>query len=151
MSTAGDVAALTVAAVQGIGLVKAGGTALDSASVVLRKVPSLPSGKEPPQVVVTVEDEGQTEYLTATTKLKKCAVAVTIISGNGQKLLDDSTVRTWRQQIEGVLDRRSTWVTLTGWSETNVTNKAPFDTGALSKDLNYSIVAAEVQVVEVRT
>lgn len=127
--------------------------ALSGVTVVKRKTPSVPEGTTAPlpQVVITVGEEGPTEYLTATTKLKTYPLAATIVTAGGVPLADDPTVRAWRQQIEEKLDARATWAGLAGFNEVNITNKLPFDASALAKDFNYSPVVAEVEVLEART
>lgn len=124
--------------------------ALPSVTCVKRKTPSRPEGATAPlpEVVVSVGEEGKAERLTAQTKLKTYPVAVTIVTAGGQKAADDPTVRDWRQQIEQALFARATWSGIDGWSVVNITDKAPFDTAALSKDFNYSTIVAEVEVVE---
>lgn len=120
--------------------------------VVKRKKPDVPEGDTVglPQAVVSVGEEGKTEYLTAVKKLKTYPAAVTIVTGGGMKAADDAQVRQWREQIERKLESYATWSGFAGWNETNITNKAPFDASALSKDFNYSTVVADVQVIETK-
>jgi len=121
---------------------------------VKRKTPSVPEGDTLglPQFVISVGEEGKVETLTATEKLKRYPVAVTIVTGGGSKAADDPTLRSWRQQLEQKLDARDTWRTdVAGFNEVNITNKLPFDASALAKDFNYATVVAEVQVIEART
>ncbi len=144
----GDIA---LAAVLAIGIVRpADGQPVPG---VKRKLPAVPEGdtKGLPQFVVSVDGEGPTEYLTATQKLKRYPVAVTIVTAGGQQTGDDATVRKWRELIEKKLDARATWAGLTGWNEVNITSKPPFDVAALPKDFNFATVVAEVQVIEART
>ncbi len=124
--------------------------------VVARKTPSVPEGSAAalPQIVISCGEEGRSEYLTATLKSKTYPVAVTIVAGTGQQLADDATVRQWRQQIELALEARTSWQTgsaaVSGWNRSTVTNKAPFDAGALRTDFNYSVVMCDVEVIEAR-
>lgn len=126
--------------------------ALSGVTVVKRKTPSLPEGTSAglPQVVISVGEEGRTEYLSATKKLKTYPVAATIVTAGGQQAADDATVRDWRQRIELKLEARATWTGLAGWNRVVITNKAPFDQATLSKDYNYATVVAEIEVVETR-
>jgi hypothetical protein len=121
---------------------------------VKRKTPSLPEGTSAnpplPQFVISVGAEARSEYVTATQKLKTYPVAVTIVSNTGQQQADDNTVRLWRQQIELALENWASWSNLPGFNDAVLANKAPFDTGALSKDYSYATVVAEVQILEVR-
>jgi hypothetical protein len=146
----GDVAKT---AIDALAIIPPGGTV--PIPSVKRKTPSIPEGASQspqlPQIVISVGEEGMSEYLTATTKLKTYPVAVTIVTNTGQQLADDATVRQWRQQIELVLEATATWASVKGWNFTRLTNKAPFDVLALSKDYNYSLLLAEVEVIEARS
>jgi hypothetical protein len=143
----GDVAK---AAVDAIGILKPSVVPDTAVPSVKRKTPSVPEGDSLglPQLVISVGEEGAVEYLTATTKLKKYPVAVTIVTAAGAKSADDATVRKWREQIEQKLEVFASWASLVGFNEVNIINRAPFDVSALSKDFNYSTVVAEAQVVE---
>lgn len=151
-STSEAVGDVAKAGLDALAITKPGVTPTAAVPSVKRKTPSVPEGDSLglPQFVVSVGEEGKTEYLTATQKLKTYPVAVTIVTATGQQLADDATIRQWRQQIELVLELRNTWVGLAGWNQVEITNKAPFDTTALSKDYDYATVVAEVQVVETR-
>jgi hypothetical protein len=123
--------------------------------VVRRKTPSVPEGTSQnpplPQLIVSCGEEGRSEYLTATQKLKTYPVAVTIVTNTGQQQADDNTVRKWRQQIELALESWTNWqAQVSGFNDSVLTNKAPFDTAALAKDYSYSVIICEVSVVEVR-
>jgi hypothetical protein len=132
------------------------GLQLVSTPSVKRKTPSFPEGSVPPlpQLVISVSEEGKTEYLTATQKLKRYPVAVTIVTSTGHQLADDNTVRQWRQQIEMALEKIANWAALnttnSTFNEANLTNKPPFDVSALSKDFNYAVVVVEVFLIEPR-
>ena len=140
------------AAVDAIGITVPGSSPPGSVPSVKRKTPSVPEGESNglPQFVISVGAEERSEYLTATLKVKTYPVAVTIVTSTGRQLADDNTVRLWRQQIELALEARSSWANLVGFNDAEITNKAPFDTGALSQDFNYSTVVARVSVVETR-
>jgi hypothetical protein len=146
----GDVAK---AAVDAIGILKPGAVPDTAVPSVKRKSPSTPEGDTLglPQLVISVGEEGAVEYLDAQTKLKQYPVAVTIVTASGARAADDVTVRKWREQIEQKLESRAAWATLTGFNDVNITNKAPFDISALSKDYNYAAVLAVVEVVEERS
>jgi hypothetical protein len=121
---------------------------------VKRKTPSVPQGASQhpplPQFVISIGEERRSEYVTATQKLKTYPVAVTIVTNTGQQLADDNTVRLWRQQIETALESWASWSNLAGFNDAVLTNKAPFDTGALAKDYSYATVICEVSVLESR-
>jgi hypothetical protein len=121
-----------------------------------RKTPSLPPGKDPPAIVVVVGEagaEGQTEPLTATQKLNRYPTLVVIITGaGGRGLIDDATLREWRDRIEDEIDdrARATFATVPGFNVVNTTGQAPFDGSVISKDLNYSSQTFNVEVIEER-
>ena len=84
------IADAVVAAIRALDLVP-------SARVYKAKTPSLPSGMDPPAIVVCVGEggeEGQTELLTALTKINRYPTTVVIIkSADGSVLKDDEQVR----------------------------------------------------------
>jgi hypothetical protein len=146
----GDVAR---AAIEALGLTRpvAGGAGTEAVPVVKRKQPGVPDGdrKGLPQVVVSVGEEGETEYLTATEKLKKYPVVVLIVTNTGALAGDDPAVRWLRSRVERTLDARSTWRgTVPGFNRVTLRHLSPFERAALPKDLNYSAVVAVVEVVE---
>ena len=144
MSVAGDIADLTKAAIEAL--------ALTGVTVQRRKTPSLPAGENPPQVVISVGEEPETEYLTAAHNLNRYAMAVTIVTAGGKKLADDETLRSWRQSIRRKLDdlERTTFAALTGFNRVTTGGRSPFNPAALGKDLNYSVQVFTVEVKETR-
>ena len=146
-SVSDAVGAAVAAAVQAIGIT-------DSAVAVpvdRRKTPSLPSGKKPPRIVVSVGDVPATEYLTADEKLRTYPVAVTIVTAKGEDLADDPVIRQWRDQIDGAVDTRAAFGSVSGFNQVDAQGGPPFDPAALPKELNYSIQTFAVQVIESRT
>lgn len=143
------------AAIEAIGLTRLvnGGPATEPVPVTKRKQPGVPEGdrKGLPQIVVSVGDEGETEYLTATRKLKTYPVVVLVVTGTGALAGDDPDVRRMRELVEGELDKRATWTAVSGWNQVTVRNLTPFERSALAKDLNYAAVVAAVEVIEART
>lgn len=144
MSVAGDVATAVETAITAL--------ALSGVTVVRRKTPTLPEGTTAalPQVVVSIEAEGEVEQIDYSTDLVRYPVAVTIVTADG-KNADDDAVRGWRQQIRRAVEARATWSGLSGWNAIGITGRAPFDASALSKDLNYSTIVFTVEVLEPRT
>jgi hypothetical protein len=144
VSVAGDIADAIVTAVEAL--------ALTGVTVKRRKLPSLPQGEDPPQVVVSIGDEPDTEYLTAVENLNRYPVAVTIVTAGGKKLADDETLRTWRQSVRRTLDdlERTTFAAVTGFNRVTTGGKSPFNPQALAKDLNYSVQVFTVEVLEQR-
>lgn len=147
MSVAGDIADAVVTGVRALSL-----SGVPSSAVVRRKVPTLPHGASPPQVVVSVGAEPETEYLTAAANLNRYPVAVTIVTAGGKLLADDETVRAWRQSIRRRIDdlERTTFAAVTGFNRVTTGGRSPFDPAALSKDLNYSVQLFTVEVIEQR-
>jgi hypothetical protein len=138
------VANAIVTAVQSLGLVP-------NASVAKRKTPSLPNGVDPPQIVVSVGEEGQVEALTARKNLVRYPVAVTIVTGGGKKLIDDETLRDWRGRIREAVDCEACFAGVDEFNQVDVAGKAPFNASALAKDLNYSVLLFTVQAIEPRS
>lgn len=142
---------LAVAAVEALGITD-GGKAVD---VKKRKVPALPSGVEPPQIVVVVQED-RTEPYSGTERLKTYTLAVVIIRAGGRKLAVDPVVQGWRQQIERKLDDRGrdVFVGLPAGARFQqsdcVGGKAPFDMSGLPKDIDWSALAFSVQIIETR-
>jgi hypothetical protein len=150
MSVAGNIGTKVATAIQGINLEVSTGVMLDDARVIVRKKPELAPKEQPPLVLVVVGEEGETERLTATKKLKRWTVAVVIATAGGAKLEEDTRLRTWREQIDAkIYDQQlTTFATLTGFNECNATGRSPFDPQALSKDLVWSVQNYEIQVIE---
>jgi hypothetical protein len=104
-----------------------------------------------PQFVVSVGAVPDTEYLTATQKLRKYPVAVTIVTNTGQQAADDATVRQWRDRIDAALDTRTAFAGVAGFNQVDAGGGAPFDVSALAKDFDYSVQTFVVSVIEPRT
>jgi hypothetical protein len=143
------IADAVVTAIRGLGLI-------DAESVVKRKTPSLPPGKDPPCIVVVVGEagaEGQTEPLTWNQKVNRYPTLVVIITAAGGKALaDDETLRNWRDLIEDEIDdkERTTFASVPGFNVVTTTGQAPFDGSVIPKDLNYSAQTFNVEVIEQR-
>ena len=125
-------------------------------NVLKLKTPSLPSGVDPPALIVCVGEggeEGETTILTPGHKINRYPTTVIIIgTGDGRVLADKEEVRAWRTVIESALgDSRACWATVPGWLFTRTIGKAPFDGSLLPRDLNYSAQTYNVQVVEPRS
>lgn len=142
MSVAGDIADAIVTAVEGL--------ALTGVTVVRRKTPSLPAGVDPPQVVVSVAEEGDIRPHTATKDLVRYPVAVTIVTGGGKKLADDDTVRDWRESIRVAVNTRATFSGVGEFNQVDPGGRAPFTAAALAKDLNHSVLVFTVTTREAR-
>lgn len=125
----------------------------EAVPVIKRKLPGIPEGDASglPQIVVSVGDEGPTEYLTATQKLKTYPVTAVIVTGTGAITGDDAPVREWREKVEKELDKRTTWAGVSGWNRVSIRNLDPFERAAMQKDLVFSAVVAVVEVIEART
>lgn len=144
MSVAADIADAVVTAVEAL--------ALTGVTVVRRKTPSLPPGVSPPQVVVSVGEEGDTDYLTATLCLVTYPVSVTVVTAaGGKKLVDDDTLRGWREQIRGAVDAKTAFAAVSEFNAVHSGGRAPFDPAALAKDLNYSTQTFTVEAIEARS
>lgn len=143
MSVAGAIADAIVAKVTGL--------ALPGVTVSRRKTPSLAQGQEPPQIVVSIGEEGTIKPMTAKKDFVTYPVAVTIITAGGKKLADDETLRIWREQIRVAVNQRGTFSGVPQFNQIDPTGKAPFNAAALAKDLNYSVLVFSVQTIEARS
>lgn len=145
---------LAVAALQAEGFTF--GTPPVAVSVVKRKVPTLPAGKNPVEIVVVVGEETKTEPMDARNKLETYALAVVVVGAGGHKLRDNATVRSWVQRIKQRIDdkARATFAGLPAGAKLNqvdsVGGKLPFDPAGLAADLDYTVVPFEVQTIEAR-
>jgi hypothetical protein len=142
VSVAGAIADAIVAAVTALGL---------GPTVVRRKAPSLPQGQDPPQIVVSVGEEGDVKPLTAKKDMVRYPVAVTIVTGGGKKLADDETLRLWREQIRTAINQRATFVSVPQFNQVDPSGKPPFNPAAMAKDLNYSMLVFTVSTREARS
>lgn len=142
MSTAADVSAAVAAAVTAM--------ALPGVTVEQLKIPAVPGAAPLPQAVVSVGDEGEFEYLTATTKLVTYPCAVALVTKGGRKLEDDETLRGWREQVWAAVEAWATWAGVSGFNEVRAGGREPFDRAALAKDLNWSVLTFAVEVIEAR-
>lgn len=115
-----------------------------------RKLPNLPEGKPPPEIVVSVGAYGRVEPIDATRDMVSYPMAVTIVTGGG-KAGYDATIDQWRQQIRRALQTRANYAALAGWNAVTTEGKEPFDPAALAKDFNYSVQVFTVEVLESRT
>lgn len=142
MSVAGNVADAVVAAV--------GALALTGVTVARRKTPSLPPGKNPPAVVVTVADEGESEPMTGRKDFVRYPVGVTIITAGGSALADNETIRLWRGQIRAAVNTPDAFAGVSQFNEVTPAGRTPFDPAALARDLNYSTLTFTVECIEDR-
>lgn len=138
-----------VTAIQGLGLV-------DDAKVLKLKSPTLPSGVEPPAIIVCVGEigaENRTEPIDYATKLNRYPTTITVVTAaSGAAQGDDETVREWRDQLEDEIDDKAftTFATVPGFNKVDSVGRNPFLLSALNRDLNYSQIVAEVEVLEAR-
>lgn len=120
---------------------------------VVRKVGTLPSGADAPQVVVVVAAEEPTERIDRRRRLESFTLWAVIVTPGGHKLANDPTVGNWRDRILSRLDdrERTTFATLITGAEINsadaIQKPPPFDPAGLAKDLNYSALSFRVTVL----
>ncbi len=122
-------------------------------AVVKRKVKLLPSGKDAPAIVIVVSEESRSEAHDARNRLETYSCAVVGITPGGHKVRDDPTPRYWREAFKQTVDdrERTTFAAVTGFNRCDAVNgQPPFDPAALAKDLNYTWVAFDVEVIEAR-
>ncbi|MBA4192478.1 MAG: hypothetical protein C0467_31300 [Planctomycetaceae bacterium] len=150
MSAANQIGDAIVSALSALGWKVSADPGADDMPVARRKTPSLPSGKEPPAVVVVVGEEGNVEYLTARKYLVSYPVAVVYITAGGKLLGDDTTLRDRRIVIRNTIDKKSCFTSVTGFDSSSYGGRAPFNTNALNKDLNYSVQVFTISVQEDR-
>lgn len=134
--------------------VKAGIDALSLSGVtcVVRKIPALAPGQDPPQVSVSVSEEGETTYLDFEGYvIVRYPAAVTVITAGGSTLAEDTTLRTWRESIRKKIDDPATYSGVSGFHRVSSAGREPFDRQGLAADLNYSVQVFTVEVLETRT
>lgn len=141
---------LAVAALQAEGFTF--GTPPVAVSVVKRKVPTLPAGKAPVEIVVVVGAQGPSKSLDAARRTATYDLAIVIVAATGHKLRDDPVVRNWIDRIEQRLDDldRDTFAGMPAGSQLvradSQGGRLPFDPAALAADLNYVAVPFGVEV-----
>ena len=144
MSKANDVSAAVKTAIDAL--------ALSGVTCTRRKIPVLPYGKDPPEAVVSIGEEGDTTYLDFEGNvIVRYPCAVTLVTGGGSATADDTTLRDWRESIRKEIDDPVTYSGVSGFHRVSSTGRAPFDTAALSKDFNFSVHVFTVEVLETRT
>lgn len=146
-STSEAVGDAAVAAMTALGL--EAGEPPAALPVARRKTPSVPEGQTLtlPQLVVSVGEE-RWERLDCRRKLKTYPVTFAVVTAGGRVAGDDAEVRKWREQIERKAEAQATWIGLAGFNRVVIVPKPPFDVQALSKDFNYALTVAEVEIVE---
>ena len=127
--------------------------------VVVRKVPILPSGKDPAETTIIVDQESRSQAIDARTRLETFTAFVLFVMGGGHKLAFNAVIAGWRDVAKQVVDDkdRATFADLTNTAAvaeinrgTYVGGKAPFDPAALGKDLDFTIVPFEIEVLVTR-
>lgn len=140
-----DAAEFVKTLVESLGITSGG----SPVEVVRRKTPSLPEGKSPPQIVISVGAEGPADYLDfEESEGISHPVAVTVVSAGGTREADDDTVRGWIQQIRRLVGKASTWAGFAGFLDVTRDGKVPFDRSALGKDFNYYTQVFTVRLQE---
>ncbi len=139
------------AALTALGITDPHGDPYELVTIARRKLPTLPEGKLPPQIVISVSAFGKVEPIDATTDMIGYPVAVTIVTAEGAKAAYQPLIDLWRQRIRRAIQDRTTWQELDGWNAVETLGKEPFDSSALSKDFNFSTQVFTVEVLERRT
>ena len=149
MSVAGAIADAAVAAVTGLSLTY--GSPPVAFVVKRRKTPTLPQGIDPPQVVVTVGEEPDTEAATSKKDFKRYPLGVAIITATlGRNLKDDEAVRLIREQVHSTINRATTFAGVPQFNRIDPGRRDPFLPGALPKDVNLSTLLFSVEAIESR-
>jgi hypothetical protein len=132
------------------------GTPPAPVSVVKRKFPVNPAGKSALELVVVVGEESRSEEMDARHKFETYTTAVVLVTPTGHKTLDDAAPRVIRDRVKQLVDDLDfrTFATLTASARINKATftggKPPFDPQALAKDLNWSALVFDVQVIQTR-
>ena len=114
-------------------------------------MPALPAGKDPIEIVVSIGEEGDTQYLDFEGNvIVRYPLAITIVTGGGLNLADDATIHTWRESIRKKLDDSATFSAVTAFHRVTSSQRSPFDISALPKDLNFSIQLFTIEALETR-
>lgn len=124
-----------------------------SFTVVRRKNPSLPRGKSPPQIVVSVSDRRNYRDLTATERLCSYALTIAVVTGGGAILSDDDALQLIHEQIRNAIAQKGCFNgAVSTFNQVDAGGDIPFDLGVLEKAaLNYSIDPFTVQTIESRS
>lgn len=126
----------------------------EGCDVVRRKEPVLLDGETAPMVFVCVGDQTPNERVysgPSPVDLVKYNVAVVLVTKGGKKAAVDDAVLDWRFAVNNLLNAPSTYSGVDGLNEVTGTGKVPFPRSALKADLNYSVMAVVVDVLEDRT
>lgn len=116
-----------------------------------RKLPTLPDGQDPPQAVVSVAEEGDTEYLAFGGKvLIHYPAVVLLVTAGGKKLGDDDTLRGYRESVRKKVDDPTVFASVSQFHKVRSGGSSPFSPPALKQDYNYSLQTFTVTVVESR-
>lgn len=116
-----------------------------------RKTPSLPEGKSPPELVVSVGAFGRVEPIDARRDMVGYPLAVTIVTAGGTAAAYEPLIDNWRQRVRRAVQARATWAAVGGWNSVETEGKEPFDSAALPKDFNFSVQVFTVFVLEPRS
>ncbi|WP_439626027.1 hypothetical protein [Gemmata sp.] len=149
MSVAGTIADAVVAAVTGLGWTA--GAPPAAVPVVKRKKPSLPSGKNPVEVVVSVGEEGAVRPLTGSKDRVKYPATVAIFTAGGKLTGEDEPLRLRREQVRKLVNTRAAFASVPGFNRVTPEGKNPYDPAALAHDLNMSVLVFTVEVDEPRS
>lgn len=146
MSKAADVATAVETAVTAISALTLAGFAVKR-----RKLPMLPDGENPPQVVVSVAEEGDAVPFEFENRVfVSYPVAVTLVTVGGKAMADDDTMRGYRESIRLAIDKPSIFAAVTGFHSVRSSGLVPFDAAALKQDYNFSVQVFTVGCIESR-
>lgn len=127
--------------------------------VVARKTAVLPSGKQPPAVVVACGEGGDTEPLWHDAQLVRYPLTVAVYVATKGDTTDDDLIETWRQEIARKLNDRASYAgvtgtgrdgTGTGVNEVERRDETTFDPPALTDGYNVSFMLFTVETIEPR-
>lgn len=123
---------------------------LPAGSIVGRKTPALPSGKNPPAIVVSVDPKPEVEDIYAgfvmVTYIVTIAMYVTTLGASN----DDTVMDEWRQKIGRKLHDRAAFNSVAGANETTRRDMEPFEQAALEALYNAGVMQIELEVLEPR-
>jgi hypothetical protein len=149
MSVAGNIADAVVTAVSALGWTA--GDPPAAVPVVKRKKPSMPSGKNPMEVVVSVGEEGEVRPMTGSQDWVKYPATVAIFTAGGKLTGEDADLRDKREELRLALNTRTAFATVPGFNRVTAEGKNPYDPAALAQDLNMSVYVFTVEVAEPRS
>lgn len=118
--------------------------------VTIRKAPTLPQGAAVPQVIIVVAEGTPAERLFADQWMVMYEASIIYVTTGGEKLGEDTTLRTIRVALETLVIDDETYEDVPGFNVANPRGTPAYNPAALNALYNYTTVTATVEVEETR-